>query len=530
MKNKNYEKYVNGFGYVLLAFLFVFLSYRLSQNMDYLLDSDMSSEIILSKLLSEEKNIVSENWFYSTEIRVINTQLVFSLLFLLINDWRMVRISGIVIINLILLLSFVFLAKQLKLKYIPWLSMLIIGATSREYLKFVLLGSYYVPHIAVSFITLGLIVKKNQDDKQINKWLINFILFILAFGEGLGGFRMVVVLYACLFGTTLLTTFIYHYKEIIKKDFNIEELSYRYLKDASICFGISLFGLLIHKLILTKLFSFDNYGTQIYITRHPIQKLLEVLKGWAGLFELNLDSFSEISIDTVLYGIIPIILMLAALIFSVMIIVKNKQREFGDVFITVFFLASSMFVSSIFFISDTEITSRYLLMNFVYVIFVLGVLIKTNKKALSVLFVLCILVFYNTGRFVINLRNDVRNGDLLNIRELLYDNDSRNGYASFWNANVLTELSNAEIEVWDYGFGLDVFNPDRMHEWLQLKEHMVKRPEGKTFLIIDKGLNDINREIEEANSDYLKYEGKRLDLYIFDCNEQLVEKTKLNHD
>lgn len=525
---KSFEKHIDVFSYLLLAALFCFLSYKLYVNMDYLLDSDMSSEIILSKLLSEEKNIVSTNWFYSTEIRVINTQLVFSLLFLFIKDWRMVRICGIIIINLILLLSFIFLAKQLNMKYIPWLSMLIIGATSREYLKFVLLGSYYVPHIAVSFITLGLIIKKNKDNKQINNWLINCLLFILALGEGLGGFKMVVVLYACLFGTALLTTIIYHYQEIIRKDFKIEKIAYRYLKNASICFGVSLFGLLIHKLVLTKLFSFDNYGTQIYITRHPVQKLLEVLNGWAGLFELNLGSFSKFSLDTILYGIIPVILMLSALVFSVMIIVKNKQHEFNDVFITVFFLASAMFVSSIFFISDTEITSRYFLMNFVYVVFVLGVLIKTNNKVFPVLAVLCALIFYNTGSFTIKLRNETRNSDLLNIRELLHDNGSRNGYASFWNANVLTELSNAEIETWDYGFGLAEFNPDEINKWLQLKSHMDRKPSGKTFLIIDKVLTNVNDDLEDRIKEYMIYEGNRLDLFVFESNEELAEKSKLN--
>ena len=37
------------------------------------LDSDDSAEMILSELLSRSGEIVSKNWYYSTEIRVLNT-------------------------------------------------------------------------------------------------------------------------------------------------------------------------------------------------------------------------------------------------------------------------------------------------------------------------------------------------------------------------------------------------------------------------------------------------------------------------
>ena len=37
------------------------------------IDSDMSSELVLAKLLSEQGGILAENWFYSTEIKVLNS-------------------------------------------------------------------------------------------------------------------------------------------------------------------------------------------------------------------------------------------------------------------------------------------------------------------------------------------------------------------------------------------------------------------------------------------------------------------------
>ena len=519
---KDYNRCFDVIGYVLLAIMFFYVHYLMYANMDYLLDSDMSSELILSKLLSEEKGILSTNWYYSTEIRVINTQLIFSFLFLFIKNWRIVRILGIVILDLILLFSFLFLCSELKIKHASWLSIMIVGAFSGEYMNFVLLGSYYIPYIATAFIIITLFIKRVRDNSK--KFILTILLYLLVFFDALAGFRMVVVLFAPLFGTTMLLMILYCFKDLIKRKTDFDKLYLNYIREAFIIFCVSLVGLLINKVFLSKIYSFDNYGTAIYITRDPIGRLIEVLSAWSRLFAFESGNIGFITIDYFLYRILPIIFMVLAFIMCVNILVRFREYDINDIFITMFFVASSAFVSSIFFVSDTAITSRYLLMNFIFVVPVLGIIIKKNNYIIPILVVLCALTFNNTGHWIKSMYNDVRNYDLLNIRELLNDNETKNGYASFWNANVLTELSNGEIEVWNYGFGLDIFDPYSMHEWLQLKKHMIKKPEGKTFLIIDKRLSDVNNDLEKKMTDYLKYDGKRLDLFLFESNEQLVEE------
>lgn len=62
-----------------------------------------------------------------------------------------------------------------------------------------------------------------------------------------------------------------------------------------------------------------------------------------------------------------------------------------------------------------------------------------------------------------------------------------NGYATFWNANVLTELSDGKIEVWQWCGGQDLpehsSDIDDMTQWLQLASHMVEHPSGKVFAL-----------------------------------------------
>ena len=81
-----------------------------------------------------------------------------------------------------------------------------------------------------------------------------------------------------------------------------------------------------------------------------------------------------------------------------------------------------------------------------------------------------------------------KNAGLRAVSEELVNDGYANGYATFWNANVLTELSDAELEVWcwcDYGggwqkHGVDV---DKMYPWLQLTSHDTERPGGKVFVL-----------------------------------------------
>ena len=82
---------------------FVGLIVYMSVHVEDLLDSEMSSELILARQLKESGGIFSGNWYYSTEIRVLNTQLVYSLFFHAFEDWQTVRILCNITLYLLLL-------------------------------------------------------------------------------------------------------------------------------------------------------------------------------------------------------------------------------------------------------------------------------------------------------------------------------------------------------------------------------------------------------------------------------------------
>ncbi|HIZ42735.1 MAG TPA: hypothetical protein H9811_09260 [Candidatus Gemmiger excrementigallinarum] len=60
------------------------------------------------------------------------------------------------------------------------------------------------------------------------------------------------------------------------------------------------------------------------------------------------------------------------------------------------------------------------------------------------------------------------------------------GYATFWNANVMVELSNGAFDIRVWKPGEDVTDPDNLYEWLQVADHFDMVPEGPVFLLFNK--------------------------------------------
>ena len=51
----------------------------------HMIDSDYATQLLLSKICSEEKRILTDSWVYGNEIRFINTQIVYGLVFFLLR-------------------------------------------------------------------------------------------------------------------------------------------------------------------------------------------------------------------------------------------------------------------------------------------------------------------------------------------------------------------------------------------------------------------------------------------------------------
>ena len=156
MKNNTLKKTSHIIVMLLLAAAVVFLIIFMHVHIDRLLNADDSSELVLAKLLSENKEILSGDWYYSTELRVLNTQLIYTPFFWIFKSWHMVRVCSLAVMYGILIACAWYFGSKTSIKaYIPIIALLLVLPVSYDYLRFVLKGAYYVPHIAVNLIEMG---------------------------------------------------------------------------------------------------------------------------------------------------------------------------------------------------------------------------------------------------------------------------------------------------------------------------------------------------------------------------------------
>ena len=117
------------------------------------LDSDMASELALASHLAKEGALISSTWAYSTEVRVLSTQLVFTpLMALFPHNWRLVRTLGCLILQAALAASAYFCGRSLgaRKRFALLFAGLSISVCSVVYAQMITIGAYYVPHAVLT--------------------------------------------------------------------------------------------------------------------------------------------------------------------------------------------------------------------------------------------------------------------------------------------------------------------------------------------------------------------------------------------
>ena len=92
MNDKQKKKFTIVSG-MFFALVFIGFVWFIRTRMTFLLNSDDSSELILGQLLANENRLLSKSWYYSTELRVVNTQIFYAFFFKIFHSWHRVRIQ-----------------------------------------------------------------------------------------------------------------------------------------------------------------------------------------------------------------------------------------------------------------------------------------------------------------------------------------------------------------------------------------------------------------------------------------------------
>ncbi|MBE5794214.1 MAG: hypothetical protein E7323_05995 [Clostridiales bacterium] len=459
-------------GALLLALLLSFaVVCSVSQN---LFDSDTSSDLVYAHHLAHGGDFISRNWCYSTEIRVVATDLIFTPLFMLFDDWSVVRTIGTMLLQLILLASYYALTRACRMGRKAFFlgGALMLMPVSVTYGRIVLYHTYYMQYLILGLLmTAGLIkmLRCLEEGKKSAFWLHLFLFVLLTWLSSLSGYRQMAVTHVPL----ALMAVIWLWRAANRRD-DLRALQTLLVIGAGVIAGCV--GLLINAK-LQEVASFSSFS-EIGLTFIPADKLMNLLYGLLHLFGFR-RGVNLLTITGIL-SVLGVVVAIFCLLHSCRAAIsKERQPTLARQAVNDLLPCSLAVLCLLMFLTEENTEpERYLLPYAFWYIPLLAQLMTTQpdrestlslgriqlpqwltpkKVILYVLWGICLL------NGLLNMRSflrpeafgqtyeglDQRNpAQVMEFREpvqFLQENGYDLGYGPHWNANVLTEMTDGQL-------------------------------------------------------------------------------------
>lgn len=517
---------------IMLAFVCCYFIWFINARIDYLIDSDDSSELILGHLLASENCLLSKNWYYSTELRVVNTQIFYAFFFKIFHSWHKVRIASYICLYMVMLAAYYFMCRGLKnKKYFLITAVLLMLPFSEGYFLFVLKGAYYIPYIAITFFTLGLCESYVNEMHGRGKIYLT-IAFLCAVLACMGGARQIVILYIPLVLTAMGIVEIHLSIDEENVICNLTIENKKYILFSVVSFAGAILGYIVNTKVLANFFLFMQWD-DISFTDFDISKLSQIIN-------VFLSSYGYTTGKVFSFVLLSNFLCVCWLIFTVgacIYILKNPNRVSpAHCRLALFTIAAFITFILLYMFTDLSYVDRYNIPIIVLSIPMIAILFKnmkvrdTVKDTVIMTFVL--LVTLSGYLFCQSIYKADYTEELRNIVAVLEDGQYTEGYATFWRANILTELSNGNIDVrdWQYSnregdYPMTVTSIDDTYKWLQLTAHDYTHPTGKVFLLFTINEWENNPWKGKLSTEHIIYQSDNYMVIGYDTYEKLRQDT-----
>lgn len=511
MKDKENKIFLTVSGIIFL-FAFIGTICFVKSRLAFLLTSDDASELILGQLLANENTLLSKSWYYSTELRLVNTQIFYAFFFKIFHNWHRVRIASYVCLYLVMLASYYFACKALHIKrYFLITAALLVIPFSEDYFLYVLKGAYYIPHIAITFFTLGLCefyVSEEREKRQKLYLLAALLASILA---GMGGARQVIILYLPLLAAAILLAKGRMSIADEKVHYNLDQGERKYILFAVLSFAGAALGYIINTKFLSRIYTFQVWDA-ISFTGFDLSKLSTIINGFLSSYGYQSGNIFG---SALLYNLLCLCWLLLTF-YACLHILKNRTTVKPAYYrMALFTISAFVLFILLYMFTSLSYKNRYNLPIIILSIPMIAIFFRNirlkvviNYAAITI-FVLLVAcsgyVFYKEESKV-----DIT-AEFRSIVAALENEEYTEGYSTFWLSNVLTELSNGDIEVWhwkssgsDGHIAIDSINDT--DDWLQPKSHDDTHPEGRLFLLFSTTEWANNPWIENLSTEHIIYQ------------------------
>lgn len=510
---------------------------------EHWINSDMAAEMIFSKLLAEEGRLIaSSNWYYSTEFRVLYTQLVMTPLHYVFTDWHVIRVITNVVFYILMLASFYFVCKPLKIRRRNvWLCALALFVpVSEAVMTHLQMGNTYMSHVILCFVTFGLFLRLCDREQRCHRgrYIVYAVLFAaICVVLGISGVRYMLDILVPLVMTAGVFVirsggFQVFRKEVTKEHLagflKTEQVTYLFVSFAGlVCGGI---GYLINAMFISKMYQFQTYDTTNFIAVHE-GVFWDRVQNALGEF-LQMFGYIENKAFLSLRGLITILafVMIATLGFtwvkgmryslvqSTALVepVEQNHRRFTVLFAGISFVLH-LFV---FVFTTSTMVDRYFIPIAIFFLFTLAIYMEWEGLVFDRVVVCLILggslAFAGVKTYYSFVSND-KNADRYEMAEYLVEEGYTFGYASYWNSNIMTEVSDGALEM------ANLWSLESLGDFKWSSKMSSYEPkEGKIFLIAENSELEALKEYGMLEKQEIIFENEDFKVLSFDSQAEFL--------
>lgn len=523
---------VLGLSFFLLIFLNIFCH-------DHWLDSDMAAEMMFSKLLSEEGHFfATPDWYYSTEFRFLYTHWIMGPLFRIFQSWHVIRAITNIISYALMLVSYFYCMKPLQVKrgLVIMTAALLVLPFSETMITHMAMGNTYLFHVLIAFFYFGLYLRLTGAGRSGRSavrrvWLLLYL--VLALICGVSGVRYLLALQCplALAGLIYLLKSVEfeQFRENFKSENFREQLNPLWKCTAMKYFGYSLLGIAgsvagyaVNVLYVSRQYVFQTYETTNFIAVYQ-GVLFERIQNALGSLLMLFGYIPDRSVLS-LRGVITVLafVMLGVLVY--VCVQAGKDSRGQRLFVSLFLTASLCLNLFVFVFTTSTMVPRYYITIFIFVLPMICFYMEKEERSLDrlvvgVLLTACVLLA--TGKTTLSYLTVDKNADRREVAAFLEEQNYTFGYATYWNANIITELTDGKVEIANVGDAeyLEYF------KWSSpMKYYENGYAKGEVFLLLSSEEAAGAVGTDTLRNGRVVYESGAYTVFVYDSAETLMEK------
>ena len=523
--NKSFLQYINYAG-AGLAFLFIilhcFMTYKHGVKF---INSDQSAELMLGKILAGNHSVLAKDWYYSTELRVFGMNLIYSMAWMITKNYTGVMVLSQAICLGIMYTSMAFYYKKMDSKLYLLYPVMLMVPFSCEYYLVIVFALHYILHVSVTFFTLGMLIvvlKAVEKEKTPGYVYVVFLTCaVLSFLEGLGGMRMLIVLYVPLLAAAMFATF------IRQNNYQPGKWEKKSIWNLAFCGGNLIFagaGYLVNAKVLQNRYHFQSWQDIVFDSAKP-EILWKAAADYLRLFGFEggrVFSFKGITCILAVMGLFAVIYLVIKALF------QWKTWNLWQQMTLLFGLFANACILAIFVFSNIYYESRYYIPAICCLWPIVFMMLekkeqnevhyhKMQKPAICALFVLSAFCLTVTT-YKAMIQKDATKNDRT-VTEFLMEEGYEYGFATFWHANIMNQISDDHLTVCP----IENLNKMNRYKWLTSEQILNTDYDGAVFLVIE----DIEHEIYQynevlSNTDRIVYARDGMWVYSFGSYEEFA--------